>query len=294
MNIKQQAHLALILAGLLFGANYWIAKNTMPAFSPLQIVTFRISITTLLLFLIGIFIPNPKQIEKRDLLRILAAGILGVSANQLLFFMGLEHSSPVETSLLHTLSPLLVALFAVWILKETVTFRKFAGIIAGLAGAVIIVVTGKPLDLCNLHFTGNLMILLNISAYSLYLILIKPLMEKYSPFHVTKLVFLAGLITYLPFALFSFRDFSISGIQTQEWLSLVYVVFGTTLITYLLTNFAIRRLPATIIGFYIYMQPFIATSIGYFTGKEQLTAWGIIAAIFLFTGVWLVIGRKKN
>ena len=232
--------------------------------------------------------------SKKHLLRVSIAGFLGVTLNQLLFFMGLEHSTPVETSILHTLSPLLVTGFAAWLLKEKITVRKIVGILAGLVGAVIIVTSGKSLDLGNLHFTGNLLIIANIIAYSMYLILIKPLMVKYSPFQVTKYAFYAGLLTYAPFAIYHMEGASFAHITPIGWWSLVYVVFGTTIITYILTSYAMQKLSATVVGFYIYLQPFIATLIGYLYYKEQLTYSVLIASIFLFVGVWLVIGGKTK
>jgi drug/metabolite transporter (DMT)-like permease len=294
MNQRRRAHLALIFAGLLFGANYWIAKSTMPAFTPFQVVGFRIGIVTFVFWMLGVFFPEKKPIAPRDMVKIIFAGILGVTVNQVFFFRGLQFSSPIEASILHTLSPLLVALFAISILKEKVSLRKFVGIAAGLTGALIIVTSGKPIDFSNIHFKGNLFILLNISVYSLYLIIIKPVMEKYEPIQVLRYVFLAGFVTYLPIGVYHFKQFSWSLPNTENWLALLYVVVGTTLLTYLLIVFAIKRLPATTIGFYIYLQPFIASSIGYVFGFEHLTLAVIVAAAFLFAGVWLVIGDKQQ
>jgi len=185
-------------------------------------------------------------------------------------------------------------LFAVYILREKVSLRKYVGIVAGLIGAVIIVTSDKSLEISNLHFKGNLFILLNITAYSMYLIIIKPLMAKYEPVQVLKYVFLAGLLTYAPLGFIYMKGAGFSHVNTEEWLALGYVVIGTTLFTYFLTIFAIKRLPATIIGFYIYLQPFIASLIGYISGREQLSIAKIIAAMFLFVGVWLVTKREKE
>lgn len=292
--MKQQgkAHLALIISGLLFGANYWIAKGLMPAFSPFQIVGIRIFITTALLWIAGFFFKSETRFSRKDLIIILLAGITGVSVNQFFFFAGLEHSSPVETSILHTLSPMVVAFFAFWFLKEKIGWRKFAGIIAGFTGAFIIVASGEELSVNNLHLRGNLYIILNIISYSLYIIILKPLMNNHHSLHVLKYVFLAGCITYLPSLLIFPADTSFAHVTTVEWFSLTYVVIGSTFLTYLLTIFSIKRLPASVIGFYIYMQPFIASVIGYVTGKEKLTVQDTIAAVFLFAGVWLVLGKK--
>ncbi len=294
MNQHGKAHLALIVSGLLFGANYWIAKAIMPTFTPFQIVGIRVFITTGLLWITGIFYKSQTQFSKNDLLRIGLAGITGVSLNQLLFFAGLRHSTPVETSILHTLSPVLVALFAMWILKEKIGLRKLTGIFSGLAGTTIIVTAGQELTPDNLHLKGNLFIVLNIIAYSLYLIIIKPVMEKHQPLLVLKYVFLAGFISFLPAFLFFPSEVVTIHASAGEWISLGYVVIGATFLTYLLTIYSIKRLPATIIGFYIYMQPFMAALIGYITGKEQLGPYDFIAAVFLFAGVWLVLGKSNS
>jgi drug/metabolite transporter (DMT)-like permease len=294
MSPTGKAHLALIVSGLLFGANYWIAKSLMPAFTPVQIVGIRIFAVTILLWITDVFSGPKTKIAKKDLLLIFLAGILGVAVNQYFFFAGLKYSTPVETSILHTLSPILVVLFAIWILREKVSLRRFAGIISGLIGALIIVSTGKELNIHDLHFKGNLFIILNIISYSFYIIIIKPVMERYDSVQVLKYVFLAALFSYLPLSIVQMQDVSYAHITKGEWLALVYVVVGSTFLTYLLTIYSIKRLPATIIGFYIYMQPFIATAIGYITGKEKLDMFKIIAAIFLFAGIWLVMKRAKR
>ena len=295
MNQIQKAHLSIILSGLLFGANYWIAKSIMPSFTPYEIVSFRILIVTIVFWIISSFIKTEKKINKKDILIIMLGGILGVTINQFFFFSGLMNSTPVETSILHSLSPLLVALFAIWLIKEKITKRKITGIIFGLIGAVILVLSEKSISFHDLHFKGNIFIIINISAYSLYLVIIKPIMNKYNVIQVLKYVFLGGLLSYAPIALLNIDSVSFSHIKTIEWLALTYVVVGTTLFTYLLTIFAIKRLPATTIGFYIYLQPFIASLIGYISGKEHLSLIKIIAALFLFTGIWLVIiGHRER
>lgn len=278
----------------MFGANYWIAKSIMPAFTPFQIVAFRIFIVTVLLWLSGLFARSSAKISRKDMLIIFIAGFLGITLNQYFFFAGLEHSSPVETSILHTLSPLLVALFAIRILNEKPGMRKMTGIFSGFIGALIIVLSGKTIDFSNLHFQGNIFIILNIISYSLYLVIIKSVMEKYNSLQVLKYLFLAGSITYLPFGSFYINDVSFAHVTPVEWLSLAYVVIATTLFAYLLTLYAIKRLSATTTGFYIYMQPFITTIIGYITGFEKLNAITIFASFFLFTGVWLVVSRGRQ
>ncbi|MEI8202704.1 MAG: EamA/RhaT family transporter, partial [Bacteroidota bacterium] len=79
---KKQAHLALLLSGIFFGINYWIAKGLMPDyFNPLQIVFLRSIVSVMLFWLVKQFIPYEKVILK-DLLRLAICGLCGISVNQ--------------------------------------------------------------------------------------------------------------------------------------------------------------------------------------------------------------------
>lgn len=282
------AHIALIIAGFLFGANYWIAKGLMPVhLSPTPIIVFRTAGASFLFGILFLFI-KWKRVEARDWWLIALCGLTGVSLNQYLFFAGLNFSSPVETSVLHTISPLVVVLFArIWI-KEKIGWNKGTGILLGFVGALIITLTGKEISFSSQHFQGNILILLNITAYSLYLVFAKPLMQKYHPIQVTALIFFFGFLFFLPFGLKSVFEVNYAAFPPQLWYSLIYVVVGTTFLTYLLTVFALKPLQAGTVGFYIYMQPLISGAIGTISGRELLSEGKIFGAIFIFVGVAII------
>jgi drug/metabolite transporter (DMT)-like permease len=85
-----------------------------------------------------------------------------------------------------------------------------------------------------------------------------------------------------------------------EWLSLpfdaiwrmVFVVVGTTFLTYLLNVYALRELKASTIGVFMYVQPIIGIIYAVFIGSYTLNSLKVIAAILIFSGVYLV--SKKN
>jgi drug/metabolite transporter (DMT)-like permease len=294
MNHNQKSHLALIVAGILFGANYWIAKYALVTFQPFIIVSYRIAVATAVFWLIDAFRRKTYKVSGKEIIVLFAAGLLGVTINQTMFFAGLKYSTPVETSLLHTLSPILVAVLAVVIINESITKMKVLGIMFGFIGCLIIILTGKEISMNNSHFIGNIYILINIIAYSIFLVIVKPLMAKHNSIFVLKYIFLFGLLTYFPFGLVHYKDILNVTADSYAWLSLTYVIFGTTIITYFLTMYAVQKLPATTVGFYIYLQPFIAAGIGYATGKEAITIMTGVAALLLFIGIWFVIREYKT
>lgn len=282
------AHIALIVAGMLFGANYWIAKSLMPDYlSPAAIIVFRTT-GALILFILLLPFARKSSFSVKDWLLLALCGLSGVTVNQYLFFVGLNLSTPVETSLLHTISPIVVVLFAAWLIHEKTSLIQIAGIAMGFSGALLLTLTGKEISWSSSHLSGNLFILANISAYSIYLVLAKPLMKKHDPMKVSVWVFFFGWLFFLPVGITTLSEISVLSLPSVIWAALAYVVVGTTFLTYLLTMLALKKLKAGTVGYYIYLQPLISGGIGIITGKEMVDTPKIISAILIFAGVFLV------
>ncbi|OYT12884.1 MAG: EamA family transporter [Bacteroidetes bacterium 4572_114] len=290
-NIK--AHIALLGASIIFGINYWVAKGLMPDYlCPEQIVFLRIAGAFLLFFFFSLFAPSEK-VEKRDLWRIIIAGFFGTALNQYLFFKGLNLTTPVDVAIIHVSNPIFTLVFAIVLIRERVTFLKAIGILLGATGAVVLILYSGNISLSSDTFTGNLLALLNTLAYAVYLVLIKPMMVKYKPFTVMKWVFFVGFVFCVPATLPSMLEISFATFNTSTWLSLVYVVVATTFLAYLLTIFSLKYVEASVASYYIYLQPFIASVIAFWLGKQDFTFAKGLAATLIFVGVYFV-SRKRG
>lgn len=292
--IRSRAHIALLGASFLFGANYSIAKGLMPDYLlPLQFILLRVTGASLLFWLASLFTKN-EHIEWKDFGLIALCALLGVAANQIFFFMGLNLTSPVDASIIHTSSPILVLVLSTFILSEKITLLKLTGIIIGASGAVTLIAYGQQLDFSSSSLEGNLLIVVNITAYSVYLILAKPLMKKYQPVTIMKWLFLISIVFVAPFSIQNMSTINWSEFPLSVWASLIYVVIGNTFLAYLLIIFALKHLSSTIAAYYIYLQPVVASIIAILMFNEQLTIIKIIAALLIFTGVYLVNRKSKK
>jgi len=288
MTAITRAHLALIVSGLLYGANYWIAKGLMPGFmQPMQIIFTRGFVSLVLMWAVAYFFKD-RPVEKRDHRTLAACGLTGIAINQAFFFIGLNLTSPVDTALIHSGSPVIVLLFSALLAGEKTGRLKIAGIALGASGALLLVLQGNFSGGGSNHLVGNTLIFLNIVSYSLYLVMVKPLMAKYSAFTIMKWVFLYGFIFAFPFCISDIGDLSFTSFTPYAWFAITYVVIGTTFISYLLTTWSLRIVSVGVAGYYIYMQPVIAAAIGIMLFRESLTLPKILAAILVFTGVFLV------
>ena len=288
MPSKFKIHSALLIVGLIYGANYSIAKIVMPYYiGPFGIIFIRVIIGTALYWAID-FIIGPEKIKyKRDYLKLALLALFGVTINQLMFFKGLSMTNPISASVIMTSSPITVLIVSYFLLKEKITANKLIGIALGATGAIMLI----GIDGFNLSsdaFLGNIFILINAISFSIYLVLVKPMMYRYKAITVIKWVFFFGMLMVIPFGFEEFTLVEWSNMPNEAWLSLAYIVIGTTFIAYLLNTWALQYVNPSLVGYYIYLQPVFSTVVAVSFRGDKLTLTEAVYSLLIFTGVYLV------
>ena len=295
MNKRYLALIAAFLATTIYGINHTVAKEVMPVYiGSSGFIMLRLLGATLIFWLISLFTPNEK-IEKKDFLKILIASILGMCVNMLAFFRGLELSTPINSGIIITLSPVLVLIFSYFFLKEKVTVKKIIGILIGFSGAVFLILNSSKtgINAPNIPL-GNSFFLLNASAYAGYLIVIKPLTSKYNIFTLMKWLFLIGLVLSTPITFNQFVEVNWTELPWFAIWRMAYVVIGTTFLTYLFNIYALKTLSPTTVGSFIYLQPIITIGFALITGNDVLDTTKLFSCLLVFIGIYLVSIRNKN
>ncbi len=294
MNKIIKAHLALIGANVIFGLNYIIAKGIMPHYlDPRSIILLRVTVAVIFFWLFHLAFVKEK-VEKRDLIKLSVCGLFGIAINQIFFFEGLNLSTPINSSIIITSIPILVLIFSNLLLKQNITLYKIIGIACGTTGALIIILLQGSISFKSDTFTGNLFIIINSISYALYMVLLKPLLIKYKAITVIKWTFSFGLIFIIPFCIKPAISADWQSIPVNIWLSISFVVIGTTILTYLLNIYSLKYVNPIVTGSYIYLQPIVATVVALLLGKDTLTIQEVISAILIFSGVYFISIRKKN
>ncbi len=258
---------------------------------PIALVLFRVIGAGTMFWIIHVSFIR-ERIKKKDVPYFILCSIIGIVIAQNSFLMGLEKTPTINASLLVSTTPIIVAGFSVVILKERLTLNRIAGIVlAGIGTAVLLSARGK-IDFSNDYLLGNSLIILNATAYGLYLVLIKPLLRTYHPLTVIKWVFTFSAPMII---IISYRDFiqiDWSAFTTYAWIGLIYVIIFATFFTYLFNAYAIKILSPVVAGLYLYLQPFITTVLSIGFGKDELTLHKIIAGILILTGLYFVIKKS--
>ena len=290
-----QAHFALFFTMLIYGANYTISKEVMPKFiTPMGVVMMRVMFGALAFWILHLFFfPSPK-IEKKDFKLLLICAFFGAFMNQILFFIGLSKTAPINAAVIMLMMPIIVFLGAVFFFKEKFSKLNIVGIALGCIGALFIIIGGSGSSFSLSGQIGDILILINACAFGTYLLLSQPLVKKYDNIIILKWVFTFGTIYCLPFCMPELVKTDWSIIPTHVYWYIGYILLFVTVFTYLFYSFGLQNLPSTVVGTYVYTQPVIAAIIAIAMGKDELTTVKVVAAALIFLGVYLASKKRKD
>ena len=157
----------------------------------------------------------------------------------------------------------------------------------------MLILLGNPISLGGGNFKGNLFIVANTAAWSIYLVIAKPLMVKYNPFVLMRYIFLIGFIAVFPFTITQAMEIDFRSFDMRTWLSILYIIIGTTFMAYFFITFSLKRLSSSVVAYYTYLQPVLVALIGIVLFSELISWVKIVSALFVFAGIYFVTKRKK-
>src|SRR5690554_7107289 len=124
MDRRLVALLAATATETIYGINHTVAKGLMPhIIQPYGFIVLRVGGAAILFWTLSFFTKSEK-IDKQDWWRIGACAVFGMVLNMLMFFKGLSLSTPINSAVSMTITPVLLLLLTALILKERITWIK--------------------------------------------------------------------------------------------------------------------------------------------------------------------------
>ena len=295
MKSETKAHIAVLSTNLFFAINFSVVKYISPSLvKPYALNILRAGVSLVIFWLLWSVSGTKPHIKKEHWPRFILCGLTGVAINQMFFIKGLTYTSAIHASLLMLLTPLLITLFAFWILREKVTVAKALGLALGIGGSALLILSKEQSVSATNYLLGDLLIIINAISYTIYFIIVKPLMKEYQPIHVIRWVFTFGFFMILPFGWNEFVTIEWHQFNWTHITSLLFIVIAGTFLAYLFNIYGIQHLGAGTTGSYIYTQPVFATVIAVFFFHEHLTLAKILSGVMIFLGVFLVSFKKES
>ena len=288
---KTIGHLACFIAYAIFGINIIVCKDLTSSrlISPLALFCLRSLGAGSLFWFISCFLPKEK-VEKKDYGKIMMASLLGFFLTQMTFLIAIPDITPMDCSIVSSLSPIYTMFIAAFALKEPITLRKVGGVAISFLGVLYLIlntVTGQG-STVQTSWVGILLMIANSLCFSLYLGLFKPVITKYSVITFMKWIFLFSAAFSLPLAARELITFDYSLLSGTYLSELAFLIVCSTFITYFLIPLGQKRIRPTLVSMYSYVQPIIAIIISIWVGMDTLSWQKVLAAAMVFGGVVLV------
>jgi drug/metabolite transporter (DMT)-like permease len=282
---------ALLAVQLLFGVNYLVSKAIVTDIPPAAWAVLRSTSAFLVLALI-VAAGRRRLPRGRDVLILAVAGQFGVVLNQALFLEGLARTTVGRSSLLCAQIPTFVLLFSVLSRQERLTLRKALGFLAGLLGVAVLLEADRfRWDTTTL--AGDLLTLANAASFAMFVVISRRVMARNDPLAATAVVFLFGALGMAAWGARALPRIDPGVIDGSLLGAMTFAVLGATVATYFLNLWAVKRVVATRVALYIFLQPVVAATLGVALRGESLTPRFLAATALVFVALSLRDGPPR-
>lgn len=278
-----RVHLALALVQLAFATLPVAGKLVMEELPPYALAWVRVLAGAVVFGVLAA--PRIRALPWSELAKIAGCGLLGMAANQVLFLGGLERTSAIHATVLVATIPVFAFIFALLARKEKAGWLGAIGVAVALMG-VLVLAEFEQLDWSDGSLVGDLMIVCNAAAYGVYLVAVKPLVERHGPLVVVAVAFMAAAVAVAPFGVGDVG--ALATLSPKGWALLSYIILAPTLGTYLLNGWALSQAPSSLVAVYIYLQPIGGAALAVVVLGETLGPRVAVATAAVLLGITAV------
>lgn len=299
MKEKLKGHSAMFTANFLWGIMSPISKSIFftGVISAFSLTNMRMVGAAAFFWIASLFMPR-ESVTKRDLLLLFAASLFGITLNQGFFVVGLSYTTPIDASVVASLTPIITMILAAFIQKEPMTGKKVIGVFMGLTGALILILDGAGStsggSLSGGRVMGDLFCLIAEVSFAIYYVAFKGLISRYTPVTLMKWMFLFATICCLPIGGSEVMSIPFAQLDSTIYLNLFFVIFGATFLSYMLVSVGQKRLRPTIVSMYNYTQPIVASLLAIWWGMDSFDVMKGFAILLVFLGVYVVTTSKSR
>ncbi|MDQ6663880.1 MAG: DMT family transporter [Acidobacteriota bacterium] len=267
-----------------WSGNYVVAKIALREFPPLLLGGLRISLAGLLM--IPVYAWKGGKWSRSDVPMLLGMGILGVTLNQVFFILGMSRTTVAHSSIIIGTTPVLVLAIAGALQMERVTLTKMGGMGVALAG-VAILQGFRSQSPGGATMLGDFFVFLAALTFALFTVMSKRAGQRHDAITVNAFAYIGGALALLPVTLWQARTVALASVSSAAWASVAYMALFPSILCYLIYYHALKRISASRVSAFSYLQPLLAILMAVAILGERLT-WPIAAGgAVIFTGVFL-------
>jgi len=285
-------YVLLVLTMLFWAGNATLGRHAAGYFPPVALGTLRWILAGLVLLPFAWpYLRADWPVIRKHAWMLALLSLLSISAYNTLSYYGLQYTELVNGVILQSVGTPLMVLFTFLLFGERISLRQIAGLLLSFVGIVLIVGRGEISTLLDQQFNiGDFILLLAISAYALYSVLLK----KRPPLHPLSFVALTiswGAILLLPFYAAEIASGYTMPFELHAFLILAYVVIFPSLLAHFFFFRGVELIGPNRTAPIMYTIPVFATLMAITFLGERLYPFHVLGFILVIGGVVIASQR---
>lgn len=292
MRDATRARIAILFQTLFSAGTFLVVKHVLGTasqpgrMSGLQLLTLRFAVAGALLGVAGAAQPAVRNSVLRQWRACLALGFVAVPLNVGLFFEGAARTSASHAALAYALTPVFVFILERLLGRTTATLRRIAGLVLAMAGAAFVLL--QKASVGGPEPVGDLMLLFAALSWAVYTVFSKPLVATEGSVAVLTGSLVAGSLLWIPAGMYQMQSLALGRLTLSDWAGVLYTGIITTIVSYALWLYALKRLESTQVAIFTNLQPVATVLLAWILLGETVEPAVLAATAFILTGVTLV------
>ena len=220
--------------------------------------------------------------------------ITGVGIFSTLQYWALEYTEALNTLLLQSALPLIVAVWSLILLGVRLTLAQAIGVMVSLAGVLVILLHGDLTALSNIRFNkGDLIFTVALSIFGLYSVLVtkRPALHGLS---FVAFTFGCGAACLVPLLIWELLARPLMQLDAKNVLSLIYVAVFPSTLAYLCFNRGVQLIGANRAAPFFHVVPVFGAAMAIAFLGERPQAFHVIGFALVLAGVYIASRRVEQ
>jgi drug/metabolite transporter (DMT)-like permease len=285
-------------AVILWGFSFIATKVALREVHPFTLLTLRFGIGGFLLLLVQLQKDKRflKTFSSKDWFSIAFLAIIGISGHTLLQAYGLLYTTAINTGWIIAIMPIFITIAARLFLGEAITARKVIGILVGFFGIFLVISKGVfSFSLfCFGSTFGDLLVLISVLTWTAFTVGGRGFLSRFSPLAAITPIMIVGCLIMLPFTWPKWEWNSLSHLSLSGWMGILFLGIFCSGLAYLFWYSALEKKDSSIVGMYLYLEPFVTLIGAYFLLDEEIQWITLIGGGMILLGVYLATRKSSR
>jgi drug/metabolite transporter (DMT)-like permease len=278
----------LLITVLAWGISFLSIKISLTVFPPVSLAFYRFLIAGAIQFLLIKILGINEKIDKKDLPLLIVAGLTGITIYYILENNGLMRISANDASIIVAMLPVFTAIIEKFILRKKLSLITVLGIALSILGVFLVI--GAKLEGGSL--IGYLLMFLSSISFAIYLIITKPLFQKYSDITIAFYQSIIGCIGFIPFLFFEEVKWELMDLNVL--INFLFLAIICSAIANYIYLYALNNTSVSVSAIFLNLIPVVTFISSFIIYDEKLSGIQLFGALIVIASVTMVTNSESS